>query len=45
VVSIAGVHPVSGNSYSYSVEVPGQNDIFEDGFESGNTSAWSVTVP
>jgi hypothetical protein len=21
------------------------NNIFEDGFESGNTSAWSATVP
>jgi hypothetical protein len=45
VISIAAVYPASGNSYTYSVEVPGQNDIFEDGFESGDTSAWSVTVP
>lgn len=43
VVSIANVYPVAG-SYSYSVEVPGQNEIFDDGFESGDTSQWSATV-
>jgi hypothetical protein len=25
--------------------ITGIEDIFDDGFESGNTNAWSVTVP
>jgi len=31
-------------SCGYTVEIPG-GPLFEDGFESGGTAAWSVTVP
>lgn len=27
------------------LHLPGADDIFADGFDSGDTSAWSATVP
>ncbi len=45
VISIADVHPVPTGSYSYTIDVPTENAIFDDGFESGDTSEWSATVP
>jgi hypothetical protein len=46
IVSVANVYPSSSASYGYTVsdETPATLP-FEDGFESGDTSAWSVTVP
>jgi hypothetical protein len=45
VVSIANVNPTGSSAYSYTVEVPVDPDVFDDGFESGDTNGWSLTIP
>lgn len=35
----------SGNGETFVAFTPPSNDLFADGFESGNTSAWSQAVP
>jgi len=46
IVSVANVYPSTSASYSYTVsdETPATLP-FEDGFESGDTSVWSATIP
>ncbi len=34
-----------GVAFMVEVAKDGDVDIFEDGFESGDTTAWSVTIP
>ena len=45
VISIANVYAFSGATYSYTVNDGSAALPFEDGFESGDTSAWSATGP
>ena len=45
VISIANVYPVTNGSYSYTIDVPVDPDLFDDGFETGDTSQWSTSVP
>ena len=45
IIVIANVYPVNNGSYSYTIDVPVDPDVFDDGFESGDTSGWSSTVP
>jgi len=45
IISIANVYPVGNASYSYTIDVPVDPSVFDDGFESGDTTAWSATVP
>jgi len=42
IVGIANVHPTSSGTYSYTVDTIAA--LFADGFESGDTSAWSATI-
>jgi hypothetical protein len=43
VVSIASVGALASSSYSYAVTIP--SFLFANGFETGTTSAWSLTAP
>jgi hypothetical protein len=46
IVSVANVYPLTSATYSYTVGDETSATLpFEDGFESGDTSAWSATVP
>jgi len=46
IVSVASVCPLTSASYSYTVGDETSATLpFSDGFESGDTSAWSLTVP
>jgi len=46
IVSIANVYPSSSATYTYTVGDETSATLpFEDGFESGDTSAWSATIP
>jgi hypothetical protein len=46
IVSVANVYPSTSATYSYTVGDETSATLpFEDGFESGDTSAWSATVP
>ncbi len=45
ILVIANVYPVSNGSYSYTIDVPVDPSVFDDGFDSGDTTQWSATVP
>ncbi|PWB71284.1 MAG: hypothetical protein C3F15_12875 [Holophagae bacterium] len=46
IVSVANVFPSTSASYSYTVGDAASSALpWEDGFESGDTAAWSATVP
>jgi hypothetical protein len=46
IVSVANVYPSTSATYSYTVGDETSAALpFSDGFESGDTSAWSATVP
>jgi len=46
IVSVANVYPSTSATYTYTVGDETSAALpFEDGFESGDTSAWSATVP
>ncbi len=42
---IASPDPLAGQFESFTMLPPGAARLFADGFESGNTSAWSATLP
>ncbi len=44
IIEVANVHPSASATYSYTVGTLVVT-LFTDGFESGDTSAWSATVP